>query len=154
MSVNSKSKGEGSIVKIRNRFGIIGLSKEDMFLWLGIFLLSVFSMILLLLFSSLGGSEILRMILGSVLVLFLPGYVTVILFFKSSEIDVLEKIGLSFAFSIVFVPLLMFYLNLIFGFGMSMINVFVVVLLIIIVLFAVRFALNLFAGRKHKKHRE
>lgn len=56
--------------------------------------------------------QILRVVFGSVYVLFLPGYVLTYVFFKKQEIDWLERIALSFALSIAVVPLLVFYLNL------------------------------------------
>ncbi len=56
--------------------------------------------------------QIIRIIVGSIGLLFLPGYWITQCFFTDSEIDILERIALSFAFSISVVPLLVFYLNL------------------------------------------
>ena len=74
--------------------------------------------------------EIIRVVFGSVYVLFLPGLALSFVFFKKREIDIIERIALSFALSIAVVPLLVFYLNLI-GMKINALNVFLVVSLII-----------------------
>lgn len=56
--------------------------------------------------------EILRVIAGSIYVLYLPGYFLSYVFMKKGAIDIIERIGISFALSISIVPLLAFYLNL------------------------------------------
>lgn len=55
--------------------------------------------------------EILRIIIGSAFILYLPGHFLSFLFFKKGKIDTIERIGISFAISITVVPLLVFYLN-------------------------------------------
>jgi uncharacterized membrane protein len=52
-----------------------------------------------------------RIVFGSFIVLFLPGFSIVYNFFK--ELDLLETIALSFALSIAIVPLVVFYLSLV-----------------------------------------
>jgi uncharacterized membrane protein len=54
----------------------------------------------------------LRIIFGSIFILFLPGYLLTLSFFDEKEIDFLESFALSFALSISVVPLLSFYFNL------------------------------------------
>lgn len=80
--------------------------------------------------------EILRIILGSIYVLFLPGFIITFIFFeyqkKKSEVDWLERIVLSFAFSIAVVPLVVFLLNLL-GINITTLNVFLEILAIIII---------------------
>ena len=99
-------------------------------------------------FSSLNLGESLRIIFGSVYVLFLPGFIITYIFFpkiqefdsgekqkgerESGSIDWIERIALSFALSIAIVPLAVFYLNLI-GLKINMLNSFLVVLGIIII---------------------
>ena len=61
--------------------------------------------------------EILRIIFGSIFVLFLPGLVWTFVFFDREEIDVIERVALSFGLSIALVPLVVFYLN--YGLGMK-----------------------------------
>jgi len=71
-----------------------------------------------------------RIVFGSVYVLFLPGLVLTFAFFKKKEIDVIERIALSFALSIAVVPLLVFYLNLL-GMKINILNTILVIAFII-----------------------
>ena len=66
--------------------------------------------------------EVLRIIFGSVFVLFLPGLVWTFVFFDRDEIDVIERVALSFGLSIALVPLVVFYLNFGFGLKISFVN--------------------------------
>jgi hypothetical protein len=94
--------------------------------------------IIISIFSSLSLLESLRIVFGSVYVLFLPGFIISYIFFpetrafedsdseevedkKSRGIDWIERIALSFALSIAIVPLAVFYLNLI-GVKINLIN--------------------------------
>lgn len=76
--------------------------------------------------------ESLRIVFGSVYILFLPGYLITYIFFKQKEIDHLERIALGFALSIAIVPLVIFYLSLI-GLKINLVNSAITVLGIIIV---------------------
>jgi uncharacterized membrane protein len=76
--------------------------------------------------------ESLRIVFGSVYILFLPGYLISYIFFKRKEVDHLERIALGFALSIAIVPLLIFYLNLI-GLKINLINSTLTVLGIVII---------------------
>jgi uncharacterized membrane protein len=49
---------------------------------------------------------------GLFLILFLPGYLFTLLFFESKEINIVERIGISFASSIAILPLGVFYSTL------------------------------------------
>ena len=75
--------------------------------------------------------EILRIIFWSIFILFLPGYWLTRVFFKQNEIDCLERFALSFALSISVVPLLSFYLNLIWV-KITVFSVYLITLVIII----------------------
>ena len=55
--------------------------------------------------------ELLRIPLGALFVLFLPGFAWSFVFFKKGDIDVIERIALSFGLSIALVPLVAFWLN-------------------------------------------
>jgi len=55
-----------------------------------------------------------RMIIGSIFVLFIPGFAWTFAFFEKNEIDAIERIALSFGLSIALVPLTIFYLNYLF----------------------------------------
>ena len=76
-----------------------------------------------------------RAVFGSVLVLFVPGFVIVKLYFK--EIDIIERIALSFALSIAIVPLTVFYLNKL-GMRINTLNSFLSIIGIISVSFVVK----------------
>ena len=97
--------------------------REDFNLWIGIFILSIISLILLLIFSSMSLIEILRIVYGTIFVLFLPGFVITFSFFTKEEVDILEKIALSFALSIAIIPLITFYLNFIFDVKINALNI-------------------------------
>ena len=77
--------------------------------------------------------QILRIIFGSVYVLFIPGFILTLIFFKKEdkEIDWLERITLSLALSIAIVPLTIFLFNLL-GVSITSLSVFLEILLIII----------------------
>ncbi len=108
-----------------------------------IFVLLLISIILNF-FTSLSFFESLRIVFGSVFVLFLPGLIISYIFFpktksfdsdktndekdgKSQGIDWIERIALSFALSISVIPLVVFYLNLV-GVKINTLNVFFIVL--------------------------
>ena len=88
--------------------------------------------LLLGLITNLTILESLRIIFGSVYVLFIPGFIISYIFFKKKEIDIIERIALSFALSIAIVPLVIFYLNLI-GLKISELNSFLTILGIIVI---------------------
>ena len=77
-------------------------------------------------------TEILRIILGAIFVLFVPGYAMTLALFKEGEIDKIERIALSFALSIASVPLLIFYLNWGLGIRINLVNLIIIVLFIVI----------------------
>ena len=77
--------------------------------------------------------QILRIIFGSIYVLFIPGFIFTYVFFKKEdkEIDWLERITLSLALSIAIVPLTIFLFSLL-GVGITTLTVFLEILLIIV----------------------
>lgn len=84
----------------------------------------------------LGIEQSFRIIFGSFYVLFLPGLVLTFVFFPvknqgKKDIDIIERIALSFALSIAIVPLLVFYLNLI-GMKINVLNTSLVIAFIIL----------------------
>ena|SRR3989344_958654 len=83
--------------------------------------------------------ESFRIVFGSFFVLFLPGFFIVELFFQ--EVDIIEKIALSFALSIAIVPLAVFYLNLI-GIKINTLNSVLTIIGVIIISFIVRFIID------------
>ncbi|MBU4086977.1 MAG: DUF1616 domain-containing protein, partial [Nanoarchaeota archaeon] len=95
------------------------------------------------LFAGLLILDSLRIVFGSVYVLFIPGFIISFIFFpktkefdsKSEEkgsIDWIERVALSFALSIALVPLAVFYLNLI-GVKINLLNSFLTILGILII---------------------
>jgi uncharacterized membrane protein len=56
--------------------------------------------------------EIIQVIIGLPLVLFIPGFaLSYALFPKKKDIDTLERIALSFGLSIALIPLVVFFMN-------------------------------------------
>ena len=72
--------------------------------------------------------ELLRIPIGVIFVLFLPGYAWSFVFFKKGNIDLIERIALSFGLSIALVPLVVFWLNWIFKIRINIVNVTAVIL--------------------------
>jgi len=72
--------------------------------------------------------ELSRIIFCSVFILFLPGLAWSFVFFKKEEIDVIERIALSFGLSIALVPLVVFWLNWLLKIKINILNVVAVIL--------------------------
>ncbi len=66
--------------------------------------------------------EIIRIIFGSIYVLFLPGLVWSFFFPKENEIDWIERVALSFGLSIALVPLSVFWMNYLFKIKINLVN--------------------------------
>lgn len=75
---------------------------------------------------------ILKIIFWGIFIFLLPGYFLTLSFFKKNDIDSLERFVLSFALSISIVPLLSFYLNIIWV-NINIFSVYVIVSLIILI---------------------
>lgn len=134
-------------------------------IFLLIFILSLIS-IAITIFANLSYLESLRIVFGSIYVLFIPGFILTFIFFpktKSFEdnkkekesLDWIERIALSFALSIAIVPLAVFYLNLI-GIKINLLNSFLTILGIIIFSSIILYFKNknLFAKIKQKLKEE
>ena len=76
----------------------------------------------------MGVIELLRIIFGSVFILFLPGLAWSFVFFKKGDIDAIERIALSFGLSIALVPLVVFWLNWLLKIKINIVNVTAVIL--------------------------
>lgn len=99
---------------------------------LGTFIIAVITAIIIFLANQDSSLvNFLRIIFGSIFILFMPWYFLTLSFFKKDEIDSLERFALSFALSISVVPLLSFYFNLI-GVKINELSVYLIVLLIIV----------------------
>jgi hypothetical protein len=108
----------------------------------GIFCLNLVSLFISI-FTSLSYLEVIRIVFGSVYVLFIPGFLISFIFFpktkefdseKKDAIDWIERIALSFALSIAVVPLMIFYLNLM-GIKINALNSSLIILSIILTSF-------------------
>jgi len=78
--------------------------------------------------------EVLRIVFGSIFVLFLPGFALSWIFFPDkTEIDWIERIALAFGLSIAVVPLAVFYLNYLFGVKINIQNVAIIIATIIVI---------------------
>jgi uncharacterized membrane protein len=82
-----------------------------------------------------------------VFTLFLPGLAWSVLLFKKGEIDLIERIALSFGLSIAIVPLTVFYFNWFLGVRINLLNVSLITSLLIVIPLAILLARRLFSGR-------
>ncbi len=73
---------------------------------------------------------VIRAILGFVLVFFLPGFAWTLVFFR--QINVIERIALSFGMSIVVVTLSLLFINRLFGISITGFNSALVILMVTI----------------------
>ena len=86
--------------------------------------------------------ELIKIILGVVVILVLPGYIWSHVFFKKKELDVLERVAVSTGLSIAIVPLLIFLLNQVFGMKITFTNSFLTLLFFCLSGFALIFLKN------------
>ena len=86
--------------------------------------------------SSLPG---VRAVLGTVLVLFLPGYAWTLVFFRGRQINIIERIALSMGLSIAVVTLSILALNLVAGVTINGFNGVLIILTVTAVPVAVYF---------------
>ncbi len=63
----------------------------------------------------LEGLPVIRALLGFILVFFLPGFAWTLVFFKGKQINVVERIALSFGLSIAVVTISLLSLNILIG---------------------------------------
>ncbi len=73
----------------------------------------------------------LRIIIGSIFVLFLPGYVWSYVLFKKDEMDIIERLALSFGLSIALVPLTVFWVNYLLKIKINLTNVTLIIVFLI-----------------------
>ena len=99
-----------------------------------IFVILLFISILLS-FTSLNIFNPLRIVYGALIVLFIPGYILYNLFFDEDEF--VEKVTLSLIFSIILVPLSIFYSTQI-GIEATILNVLIIILVLVITFFLIK----------------
>ncbi|MBO8180448.1 MAG: DUF1616 domain-containing protein [Archaeoglobus sp.] len=93
-------------------------------------------------------AEVLRIIAGSIFVLFLPGFAWSYVFFKKNEIDIIERIALSFGLSIAIVPLTVFWLNYLFKVKITFINVSMIIISLTIVAVVISYVASKMSNRQ------
>jgi uncharacterized membrane protein len=71
--------------------------------------------------------DVVRIIFGSIFVLFVPGFAWSYVFFDRGKIDRVERMALSFGLSIALVPLTVFWFNWVFHVDISLINTWLIV---------------------------
>jgi len=77
--------------------------------------------------------EALRLIFGSIFVLFLPGLAWSFVFFARKEVDWIERLALSFGISIAMVPLVVFWFNWVFDVKVTLLNTILMVVGLVMV---------------------
>jgi len=82
-------------------------------------------------FSLFGSLSIIRALLGIILVFFLPGFAWTLVFFK--QINIVERVALSFGLSIAIVTLSLLSLNKLIGLRITGFNSVLVILVITII---------------------
>ena len=76
---------------------------------------------------------IVRAILGFILMFFLPGFAWTLVFFKGRQINIIERVALSFGLSMAVVTLSLLSLNALFGARITGLNSALVIIVIIII---------------------
>jgi len=114
------------------------------YLLLAVLILSVISLILCI---WLPIWQSFRIIFGVILVLFMPGFVWSWVFWKSKELDIIERFTLSLALSIAIVPLFIFLLNKV-GFKINLINSIVEIISLLLTAIVVLAIQNKFLAKK------
>jgi uncharacterized membrane protein len=71
--------------------------------------------------------DVVRIIFGSIFVLFVPGFAWSYVFFDRGKIDLLERLALSFGLSIALVPLTVFWFNWVFNVNITLVNTWLIV---------------------------
>jgi uncharacterized membrane protein len=71
--------------------------------------------------------EVAKIIFGSILVLFVPGFAWSYIFFDRGRIDGIERAALSFGLSVALVPLTVFWFNWVFNVGITLVNTWLIV---------------------------
>ena len=74
-----------------------------------------------------------RVLLGFILVFFLPGFAWTLIFFSGRQINTVERLALSFGLSIAIVLLSIFALNRLIGIRITGVNAFLIIIAVTIV---------------------
>ncbi len=91
---------------------------------------------------------VIRAILGSILMFFLPGFAWTLVFFGRKQINILERLALSFGLSIALVTLSIFALNRLIGMGITGPNAVLVIIAITVIPLAIYLLKRLMVKRE------
>lgn len=92
----------------------------------------------ILLFFGISLLSTLQVCFGLIYVLFIPGYLAVLCLFGKKEIDIIERIALSFALSIAIVTLTIIITNNLFKIPFTSLSNFIIVGILIITLLIIK----------------
>ena len=91
---------------------------------------------------------IIRAILGIILVFFLPGFAWTLVFFKGKQINVVERIALSFGLSIAVVTISILALNMLIGIRITGFNSLLIIIAVTIIPVAFYYLYRLISRRQ------
>ncbi len=96
-------------------------------------------------FSLLGSLYFLRVILGFILMFFVPGFAWTLVFFRGKQVNLIERIVLSFGLSIAVVALSLLAINKVMGMRITGFNSVMVIIFITVIPLAF-YAINRLRG--------
>lgn len=114
--VRSQPAGE---TKYLTKGNLNGYSMYDpmrtrkIFLYVTIVLFAAFLAVVAFLFHPLSVVKIIRIVIGAVASLFLPGYIWSFILFQKKTINLIERVLISVVFSLIIISFLPFFLNLV-----------------------------------------
>ena len=84
-------------------------------------------------FGVVEGLSVIRAIIGFILVFFLPGFAWTLVFFRGKQINVVERVALSFGLSIAVVTISIFALNLLVGVEITGFNSVLIIIVVTVI---------------------
>lgn len=84
-------------------------------------------------FGFVEGLSVIRAIVGFILVFFLPGFAWTLVFFRGKQVNVVERVALSFGLSIAVVTISIFALNLLVGVEITGFNSVLIIIVVTVI---------------------
>ncbi len=84
-------------------------------------------------FGFVEGLSVIRAIIGFILVFFLPGFAWTLVFFRGKQVNVVERVALSFGLSIAVVTISIFALNLLVGVEITGFNSVLIIIVVTVI---------------------
>lgn len=84
-------------------------------------------------FGVVEGLSVIRAIIGFILVFFLPGFAWTLVFFRGKQVNVVERVALSFGLSIAVVTISIFALNLLVGVEITGFNSVLIIIVVTVI---------------------